>query len=83
MEYKPGGARFFADVNRKSIVKIELQDPCSKDLKIFDIISIEVNPVKVPHEYWPYPNCLFVSFLLMTILYHIIPRPLLWGTCRI
>ena len=60
MEYCAPGARFFAEVSRCSIMKTEISD-VYKDIKLFELYDVDIAPLKVPQEYWPYPSCIFVS----------------------
>ena len=63
MSYVAPGARFFHIASRSSVVKIELDD-VFKDIRLFELHRVDLEPLtleKVPAEYRPYPNCLFVS----------------------
>ena len=65
MELKAPGARFFAEVSRLSIIKIDMENPF-KDIVLYELNDVDTRPLdvsKIPPEAWPYPKCLFVSVL--------------------
>ena len=56
------GVRFFKEVNRCSIMKIEIDEPFM-EIKLFELHGVDLHPLEVENlEYYPYPGCIFVSF---------------------
>lgn len=63
MEHKVPGARFFSEISRCSIIRIELDEP-TKNMVLYDLYDTDIKPMDVssiPPGAYPYPNCLFVS----------------------
>jgi len=61
MRMKAHGARFFREVDRTSIMKIE-HDEVFTGIKVFNIRGCHNKPIVIENlDYYPYPGCLFVS----------------------
>lgn len=63
MQHKVPGTRFFSEVSRCSIIRIELDEP-TKNIVLYDLYDTDIRPMDVsliPPGAYPYPNCLFVS----------------------
>ena len=57
------GSRFFREVDRTSITKIE-HDEVFTGIKVFKILGCHKKPIVIEnHDYYPYPGCLFVSWI--------------------
>ena len=62
MKMKAPGARFFKEVNRAAIMKIEF-DEVLTGFKIFEFVGVHAKPLVVENpDYYPHPGCIFVSF---------------------
>lgn len=65
LEYVSPGARFFPQITRAAVVKIEMEEPF-EGMEIYKINDVDIrlfHVADIPPEAFPYPNCLFVSNL--------------------
>ncbi len=83
MQMKAKGSRFFREVSRKSIMKIEF-DEVLTGLKVFNIVGTHIKPLVVEdQDYYPHPGCLFVSLMFLKFKVFVVLNHFMFSNCML